>query len=76
MIRLDTKRRRPEKPVRVLLNGREVADVVALAALWNGGPGVIEAFTRIAGRLVVDDMRQCACTHNRFGLVRVEAIEP
>lgn len=75
MIRLDADRRRPDGPVRVLLNGREVANVVALAALWNGGPGVIEVATRIAGRLVVDETRQRAHTYNRFGLVRVEAIE-
>ncbi len=75
MIRLDTKRRRPKEPIRVLFNGREVDGVVSLVALWNGGPGLIEMTTRIAGRLVVDDMRQDVCTHNRFGLVRVEAIE-
>ena len=72
MIRLDATRRRPDGPVRILLNGREVKDVVSLTALWNGGPGVIEVHTKIAGLLVYDETRWRACTHNRFGFVRVE----
>lgn len=74
MIRLDCKIRRPVGPVRVLLNGREVEEAVALAALWNGGPGYVEVMTRIDGRLVVNDARTAVCTQPRFGLVRVEAL--
>ncbi|MCR4300826.1 MAG: hypothetical protein NUV51_04380 [Sulfuricaulis sp.] len=75
MIRLDVVNRRPGKPVRVLLNGREIGEVVALAALWNGGPGYVETLTRVGGVMVVDDMRQAVCSQPRFGLVRVEPIE-
>lgn len=75
MIRLDSVRRRPKGAVRVFLNGHEVKEVVMLAALWNGGPGVVEVTTRIAGKLIVDEMRERICTHNRFGLVRVEPRE-
>src|SRR5690606_2067214 len=74
VIRLDSVRRRPEKPVRVLLNGREVSGVVSLAALWNGGPGTVEVMMRVDGLLVVDKMRDRVTTHNRFGLVRVEVL--
>lgn len=75
MIRFDSVRRIPQQRIRVLLNGREVNRAVAVGALWNGGPGVIEVATRIAGRLVDDETRQRAHTYNRFGLVRVEPIE-
>ena len=74
MIRLDSVHRRPRGAVRVLLNGREVKEVVAVGALWNGGPGFVEVETRIAGKAIVDEMRQRICTHRRFGLVRVEQL--
>ena len=74
MILLNTTTRKPHGTVRVLLNGREAGRVVAVGALWNGGPGFVESQTEIAGRLVVDETRQRVRSHRRFGLVRVEQL--
>jgi len=72
VIYLHAWRRRPEKPVRVLLNGREIPGVVMVAALWNGGPGFVKAHVLVDGSVVVDREKRRVLTHTRFGLVRVE----
>lgn len=69
MIYIDARRRRAGKqsfwPGRVIVNGREMREVEALGALWNGGPGFVRFLRRGADRKYVVE-RGAILTRVRF----------